>query len=120
MNLKRIENFHVALWLLKDCSWSQQWIVLGMTAALPALYLQIYLAWHHRHDGAEELIHNIAICFWIAANIVWMTGEFFWNTEDRWLNQWFFFTGMGLLLAFYLYQLAKRLRAKFSTVHRQS
>lgn len=114
MNLKKLENLHVALWLLKDCSWCQTWVKVGMMAALPALYLQIYFTWHTRHC-AEDFVHNLAVSLWIAANVIWMLGEFFFNDGTRWLCQWFFFAGLGLLFAFHFYQYTKSMMSTMST-----
>lgn len=100
-NIKKLENIHVSLWLLKDCSWCEEWIKIGMMVALPTLVLAAKIAWEKRADK-EELVHNVAICLWLCANVVWMVGEFFFNDGTRDIAQIFFFAGLVLLGAFYL------------------
>lgn len=109
--VKRLENFHVFLWLMKDVSWCNTWIKFGVFAAVPTLGLQIYIAWLTRKNFVE-FIHNIAVCLWLCANITWMVGEFLFNGGDDWfdihmiwLPDIFFFCGIGIVGLFYLYQL---------------
>ena len=100
--IKKIENSHVAFWLLKDTSWCQHWIYLGLIAAVPTLVVSIIIAWDSRKDRSD-LIHNIAVCLWITANIIWMIGEFFYDDGTRHLTRVFFFSGFALLGAYYLH-----------------
>jgi hypothetical protein len=48
---------------------------------LPTLLVAIDITRRARRDAAE-FWHNLAMCAWICANAVWMTGEFFFN--DSW------------------------------------
>lgn len=80
-----------------------------MSMALPALAIAIWIAWHSR-KVISDLVHNAAVCFWICANITWMTGEFFFNDHSRKLASGFFYFGMALLVVYYGYELALRLR----------
>ena len=105
--IRKLENLHVGFWLLKDASWCQHWIAIGLLAAIPTLGLAGKLAWDCRHDG-EELIHAIAAVLWICANIVWMTGEFFFDDSIRWAARPFFFAGIGLLSVFYIFKLFEK------------
>ena len=107
--IRKLENLHVGFWLLKDASWCQHWIVVGLLAAIPTLGLSIKLAWDSRHD-IEELVHASAAVLWILANIVWMTGEFFFDDSIRWAARPFFFSGIALLGAFYLSKLCRTIR----------
>ena len=100
-DIKKLENLHVCLWLLKDCSWCQEWVKLGMMVALPAIVIAFKLAWETRRDVAE-FVHNLAVCCWLCANVVWMVGEFFFNDNTRGIARVFFFAGLLLLAGFYL------------------
>lgn len=73
---------------------------------LPTLVVAGMIAWQSRHE-AEDLVHNIAVCLWIIANIVWMTGEFFYEDMTREMAKMFFFAGMLLLVLFYVQRVLK-------------
>lgn len=75
--------------------------------AIPTLLIAARLVWMARHD-IEDMVHNIAVCLWIMANIVWMSGEFFLNDGTRAFAKVFFFAGMLLLTAFYGYRICRR------------
>lgn len=100
--IKKLENLHVGFWLLKDTSWCRDWKTIGLIICVPTLLLSIRIAWESRHEFAD-LIHNIAVCLWISANIVWMIGEFFFNDGTRDYAQGFFYAGLTLVGWFYLY-----------------
>ncbi len=73
---RRMENAHIIFWLLKDLAWCLVWKPLGIAMAVPTLIISIVIAYRTR-KLASELAHNLAICFWIAANSYWMASEFF-------------------------------------------
>lgn len=102
-DIKKLENLHVGLWLLKDASWCEEWIKVGMMVALPTVVLAIKIAYERRRD-AEDLVHNIAICLWLCANVIWMIGEFFFDDGTRAISRVFFFAGLALLIGFYAKQ----------------
>jgi len=106
-DIRKVENLHVFLWLLKDLSWCALWRVLGMSMALPALAVAMWIAWRTRKTASDG-VHNAAVCFWICANITWMTGEFYFNDHTRRLASGFFYGGMLLLVAYYGYELLRR------------
>ena len=91
---RRMENMHIAFWLMKDISWCMIWKVLGMAMVIPTLSIAIIIAWRTRHIAAE-LAHNLAITFWISANSYWMISEFFGFDE---MVVWREFTGKHLAL----------------------
>jgi hypothetical protein len=109
-NIRKVENLHVFLWLLKDLSWCGLWRALGMSMALPALLIAVWIAWHSR-KVASDCVHNAAVCFWICANIIWMTGEFFFNDHSRKLASGFFYCGMFVLVSYYSYEIAMHVRS---------
>ena len=97
---RKIENLHVALWLLKDVSWCSDWKALGLIMIFPTLIVALKICWDTRHLTAD-LIHNIAVALWICANTVWMIGEFFYGDMTRAYAKIFFYAGMVLLAAYY-------------------
>ena len=91
---RRMENMHIAFWLMKDISWCMIWKVLGMAMIVPTLSIAIAIAWRTR-DIKSELAHNLAVAFWISANSLWMISEFFqFDTMILWKQ----FTGKHLAL----------------------
>jgi hypothetical protein len=92
--LRRMENMHVAFWLLKDISWCMIWKPLGMAMIVPTLSVAIWIAHKNRHLKIE-LAHNLAIIFWITANSYWMISEFLGFDE---MVVWREFTGKHLAL----------------------
>jgi hypothetical protein len=114
--VKRLENFHVFLWLMKDVSWCNVWVKYGVFIAIPTLLLQVYIAFITRKT-TTELIHNVAVCFWLCANITWMSGEFFLNGTNDWFDNnmiWlpdiFFFSGIAILVIFYAWKWLRKLK----------
>ena len=82
INVRRIENFHIVLWLMKDACWAAGFKLGAMFMIVPTIGVAMYITLKskkHYHD----LMHNLAVVFWIAANSVWMIGEFSGNTETE-------------------------------------
>jgi hypothetical protein len=73
---RRIENLHIPLWLIKDACWAINFRSLGVFMIVPTLAAAILITWQTRHI-LSELLHNLAVVFWIVANCTWMIGEFF-------------------------------------------
>lgn len=99
---RKIENLHVALWLMKDVSWCSDWKIFGLFMVIPTLFVALKICWDTRHQFAD-LVHNIAVTLWICANTTWMIGEFYYDDGTRSLAKIFFFVGMALLGAYYLW-----------------
>jgi hypothetical protein len=78
--MENLQNLHVALWLLKDCSWCELWKWTGVAMIAPTLFVAVWIAWHGRRC-LPDLVHNVAVCLWISANVTWMFGEFSTTTE---------------------------------------
>src|SRR5215212_5180050 len=72
---RKMENMHIAFWLMKDISWCMIWKELGIAMIIPTLSVAIWITWKNRHI-VSELAHNLAIVFWISANAYWMISEF--------------------------------------------
>jgi hypothetical protein len=73
---RKIENLHILLWLLKDACWALNLRVPGVIMIIPTLTVAILITYQTRRI-ISELIHNLAVDFWIVANCTWMIGEFF-------------------------------------------
>lgn len=108
-DIRKIENLHVALWLLKDVSWCSDWHALGLIMIFPTLFIAIKLCWDTRRILAE-LVHSVAVVLWLCANTVWMIGEFYYDDMTRPLAKVFFYSGMALLVAFYAWDGTQRRR----------
>jgi hypothetical protein len=76
IHYRKMENLHIAFWLLKDISWCMIWRPLGIAMIFPTLLIAIVITWRTRHL-VSELSHNLAIVIWISANSYWMISEFF-------------------------------------------
>lgn len=98
--VRPIENFHIVLWLIKDVCWVADFKWMGMLMIVPALVVAIYITYMWWSSYAERM-HNLAVCAWLCANSVWMTGEFFFNDTLRPLAVMFF--GLGLVFVAWYY-----------------
>ena len=74
-DLRKWENIHIPLWLLKDTCWVMEWRYLGAIMILPTVLVAIYIL--IKSIGSVEFLINLAIVFWISANSFWMAAEFF-------------------------------------------
>jgi hypothetical protein len=110
---RRLENMHIAFWLMKDISWCMIWKTLGIIMIVPTLSVAIYIAYRTK-TIKSELAHNLAIVFWISANAYWMISEFFGfdgcNCLERIYRKAYgintFTIGAAILLYYYLVQRA--------------
>ncbi len=109
--VRKKENLHIVLWLLKDFGWIMNFQVLALVMAVPTLWLAGQLCWMTRGDKSE-LHHNVAVLCWITANVVWMSGEFFYNDGIRHLAAPFFVLGLLILAKFYLISYISTARKK--------
>ena len=89
-----MENLHILFWLMKDISWCLIFKEMGIAMIIPTLSIAIWIAWKNR-EIKSELIHNVAIVFWITANGYWMISEFFGFDE---MEIWHGITGKNLAL----------------------
>lgn len=78
---RRIENLHIVFWLLKDLSWAMLWKPIGVLMIIPTIGAALMITWQTRHIKSE-LLHNLAVVFWILANAYWMIVEFFSTNES--------------------------------------
>jgi hypothetical protein len=118
MQIRKIENFHILLWLLKDLCWVTLSKTLGVIMIVPTLSLAIYITWKNRKDKAE-LVHNLAVCFWITANSVWMLGEFYLDDDSARTPATVFFVIGLLMMARYYFTAISRLPASLKDLNRK-
>ena len=107
MNLRKTENLHILLWLLKDMCWVADFKIFGTIMIVPTLGVAIWLTIRMRHQY-EELMHNLAVVSWICANATWMIGEFYFRDGTRPEALIFFLIGLSILAVYYLPLLARK------------
>lgn len=56
----------------------------------------------------EDCVHNVATCCWIAANIVWMVGEFYFDDGTRAQARLLFWAGLLVLGGWHAATAARR------------
>lgn len=101
-SIRKFENLHIACWLLKDTCWVMDLKALGMFMIFPTLFLAFYITYRFRSVNSE-LYHNLAVCFWIMANTIWMIGEFFFDDTLRPYAMVFFIAGLIILAVYYIF-----------------
>jgi hypothetical protein len=99
--IRGVENLHILLWIVKDTCWVQDWRLVGVCMILPTISVAIYITSRMR-EHREEFIHNLAVCFWLCANSVWMVGEFFYDDKTRPYAVVFFALGLFTLAVHYV------------------
>lgn len=107
--LRKFENFHIVLWLVKDTFWVTDFRIPGLLMILPTIGMALFITWKSR-QWAEELYHNLAVICWICANSVWMIGEFFFDDTLRPASIVFFSIGLLIIAGYYLPKLLSRLK----------
>ena len=113
LKFRKLENMHILFWLVKDICWCVGFKPLGVAMIFPTLIVALYITWRNRQIVAE-LMHNLAVAFWITANSMWMIFEFMERDEElKYYCVIPFATGLILLMYYYLvYVPLKRRRRK--------
>ena len=104
--VRKSENFHILLWLLKDLCWVADWKIVGTIMIVPTIAVALYITIIARRSYSE-LMHNLAVVCWICANSVWMVGEFFFDDGTRKPAMLFFLTGLLIIGYYYTERLVK-------------
>lgn len=110
---RKTENLHIVFWLLKDLSWAMLWRPLGLFMIFPTIGAALLITYQTRHIKSE-LLHNLAVDFWIVANAYWMATEFY-STNDNLRYYAIIPFSIGLLIIGYYYLFVKP-KEKSSTV----
>ena len=106
-SIRKFENFHILLWLIKDLCWVVLWKPLGVFMIAPTLIFAVYITYLNKADKAE-LAHNLAVCFWICANSVWMIGEFYYSDNMRPYAIGLFVAGLFAMVRFYFLEFFRK------------
>lgn len=101
-SIRKFENVHILLWLVKDTCWVMNYQVLGVLMIVPTFFVAALITWKTR-NVITDLFHNLAICFWIIANSTWMIGEFFYEDVSRPYATVFFIIGIMIISYYYLF-----------------
>ena len=107
--LSRFDNMHILFWLIKDMSWCLMSKTIGTLMIAPTIAIALVILVRSR-EHMTSFVHNLAVLFWISANSLWMLGEMFCSDCTKPYAIWLFSAGMGVLLLYYFYLLATRLR----------
>lgn len=102
---RRIENLHILFWLLKDLSWAMLWKPLGVIMIIPTIGAALLITWQTRKIRSE-LLHNLAVDFWIIANAYWMLTEFYSDNDSLRFYTIIPFS-IGLMIIGYYYLVVK-------------
>ena len=102
---RKIENLHILMWLLKDLCWAMLWKPIGLIMIMPTIGAALLITWQTRHIKSE-LLHNVAVVFWICANAYWMLAEFYSDNDDLRYYAAIPFT-LGILTIVYYYATLK-------------
>lgn len=101
-DLRKWENMHIPLWLVKDTCWMMEWRWLGVLMVVPTVSMAVYIL--IKTAGKNEFFLNLSICFWISANSFWMCAEFFDFIEYKFFAGIPFILGMASIALFYYKQ----------------
>lgn len=102
---RKTENLHIVFWLLKDMSWAMLWKPLGLFMIIPTIGAALLITWQTKHIKSE-LLHNLAVDFWIIANAYWMITEFY-STDDQLRYYTIIPFSIGLVIIIYYYFFVK-------------
>ena len=111
INKRKTENFHILLWLIKDLCWVSLSKTMGMIMIVPTIGLAFYITFLNRSERSE-LVHNLAVCFWILANSVWMIGEFYLEDSLRPYAIALFVLGLAMMVRYYGNEIIKLLSTR--------
>lgn len=104
---RKIENLHIVFWLIKDLSWAMLWRPLGLFMIVPTIGAALLITWQTLAIRAE-LLHNLAVDFWICANAYWMIVEFMeFPDHYRYFSAIPFTLGFLCILIYYVFVFPK-------------
>lgn len=93
MNLiKKLQLFHIPLWVLKDFCWMIGMSSLSLILAIPAILVSILII--NYTAGIKKLENYIIFC-WLCANTLWLMDEKL-NAHTHYLSVVFFIIGIGV------------------------
>ncbi len=98
--IRDYENLHIVMWLLKDTCWVLLLKVPAILMIIPTIAVAFHITWLRKHI-ISDLFHNLAVCFWISANSVWMIGELYFDDELRPVATVLFIAGLVTVSIYY-------------------
>lgn len=106
---RRTENLHIVFWLLKDLCWATLSKTFGVILIVPTIGAALLITWQTRNIKSE-LLHNLAVVFWILANAYWMITEFYFPENDslRYYTVIPFSLGIAVIAYYYIGEFWKR------------
>ena len=101
--IRKSENMHVMLWLIKDCCWMMDIKYLGTFMVFPTIAMAAYVCYLSKKE-LNSLLPHLAVMSWICANSLWMLFDFYqWTLKPYALV--FFCTGL-IFIMIYLYRIS--------------
>ena len=73
-NLIRYRNLAIALWLVSDILWVMNLHTAAIVTSVFMLLSAAHIAYQSRQKNIQ-LSYNVILCYWFAANAIWMWGE---------------------------------------------
>ena len=100
--IRKSENLHVLLWLVKDFCWMMEIKSLGTFMVFPTIAMSAYVCYISKKE-LNNLLPNLAVTSWICANSLWMLFDFYqWTLKPYAL---FFFSIGFIFIMIYLYRI---------------
>lgn len=81
------------------------WKPLGLFMIIPTVGAALLITWQTKHIKSE-LLHNLAVDFWIVANAYWMLTEFY-SANDTLRYYTIIPFSIGLIIIAYYYLIVK-------------
>lgn len=82
------------------------WKPIGLIMIIPTIGAALLITWQTR-EIKSELLHNLAVDFWILANAYWMITEFYSNNDNLRYYAVIPFS-IGLIIIAYYYLVVRR------------
>lgn len=100
--LKKFDNLHILIWLIKDTCWMLEFKWLGIVMIIPTICIALLIIYYTFYT--IDIYINFGILFWICANSFWMYSEFFNNGAYKLMASIPFGLGFICVGFFYLKQ----------------
>jgi hypothetical protein len=97
--IRRFENAHIALWLVKDTCWMMGIHLLGTIMVVPTVFMAVFIT--IKTKKTPEFLLNLAVLCWITANSYWMVIEFFFHDAGKIWALLPFSAGLLFVAAYY-------------------
>ena len=106
-NLIKYRNLAIALWLVSDILWVMNLHTAAIVTSVFMLLSAAHIAYQSRQKNIQ-LSYNVILCYWFAANTIWMWGEFSANSM-LWLYAGIlYFAGLTVAVANISFYSSKR------------